>query len=136
MNDKNLPDARQTRLQELVKGFKKQSRKFKLLMPFKSEIEELLKRRASHDVIRLILAESGVLVSTDTVHRFCHKVIGQKTIRPYKARPRKLPLFKTSPAHPLPENKDKKTLPEKRERYLGPWMRRKPGPRIVDSKNL
>jgi hypothetical protein len=129
----NIPaEDMQARFKELVGGFKKLPRKFALLMPFKPKIEELLKLRASHDDIRLLLEDVNIVVSTDTVHRFCRKVIGQKVIRPYKPRPRKQSTSKVPPE--LPSSQKIET--PLRERIPGPWSRRKPGPRIANSKNL
>ena len=88
--------------------------------------------RASHDDIRILLEDVNIVVSTDTVHRFCRKVIGQKIIRPYKPRPRKHPASKILPVLPSPQ----KIEAPLRARIPGPWSRRKPGPRIADSKNL
>jgi hypothetical protein len=132
MSEKIPAEDVQARFKELVSGFKKLPRKFALLMPFKPKIEELLKLRASHDDIRILLEDVNIVVSTDTVHRFCRKVIGQKIIRPYKPRPRKHPASKILPVLPSPQ----KIEAPLRARIPGPWSRRKPGPRIADSKNL
>ena len=133
--NRSIQDA-QARFKELVSNFKlKLPRKFALLMPFKEQIEELVKRRATHDDIRLILAQVKIVVSNDTVHRFCRQVIGQKAVRPYKPRPRKHSSAKIQPVQPSPEKIETK-LREQQERYSGPWSRRKRGPRIADSKNL
>jgi hypothetical protein len=136
MSDNDPSQDAHARFKELVSNFKpKLSRKFALLMPFKEQIEELVKRRAAHDDIRLILTKVKIVVSNDTVHRFCRQVIGQKVIRPYKPRPRKHSPAKVLPVQSSPEKIETKPL-EQRERYPGPWSRRKPGPRIADSKNL
>ncbi len=132
MNDKIPVEDMQARFKELVGSFKKLPRKFALLMPFKPKIEELLKLRASHEDIRILLEDVNIVVSTDTVHRFCRKVIGQKIIRPYKPRPRKHPASKILPVLPSPQ----KIEAQLRARIPGQWSRRKPGLRIADSKNL
>jgi hypothetical protein len=64
------------------------------------------------------------------VHRFCRKVIGQNPVRQRKAGAKTNSLEK-SPAKNIPP-----TLQEEREYIPGPWSRRKPGPRIANSKNL
>ena len=136
MSENRSTQDAQARFKELVSNFKpKLPRKLELLMPFKDYIKELLALHASHDDIRLLLEDVKVVVSNDTVHRFCRRVIGQKVIRPYKPRPRKLSPAKILPVQPSPEKIQTK-LREQQERYSGPWSRRKRGPRIADSKNL
>jgi hypothetical protein len=136
MSDNHSIQDAPARFKELASNFKpKLPRKLELLMPFKDYIEELLSKNAAHDDIRLILETVNVIVSTDTVHRFCRRVLGKKAVRPYKPRPRKHSPAKMPPVLPPPEKIEAK-LPEQRERYLGPWSRRKRGPHITDSKNL
>jgi len=106
-----------------------------LLLPFKSQIKVLLAKKATYDDIRLILEEIKVFVSKDTLHRFCRNVIGQKPVRQRKAGAKTIAPFKTSPAKQVPESIPP-TLQEQRKHIPGPWSRRKPGPRIADSKNL
>jgi hypothetical protein len=62
-------------------------------------------------------------------------VIGQKPVRQRKAGAKKTALFKISPDKPSPESIPP-TLQEQRKHIPGPWSRRKPGPRIANSKNL
>ena len=82
MGDNSSSEDTQTRFKELANGYKtKLPRKLALLFPFKSQIEELLARQASYDDIRLLLEDVKVVVSKDTVHRFCRRVIGQKPVR-------------------------------------------------------
>ena len=136
MDDNSSFEDIQARVKELAGGYKfKLPRKLALLLPHKTQIQELLARRASYDDIRLLLAEAKIIVSKDTVHRFCRKVIGQKPVRQTIVCPRE-----TSPAKVLPvlasPDTIQTTLREQRERAPGPWLRRKRGPRIADSKNL
>ena len=125
----------QSRFDELASGFKpKLPRKFRLLLLFKNQIEGLLARQASYDDIRLLLEDVGVVVSKNTVYRFCHQVIGQKVIRRRnQAVPKEIAPLKISQVSP---ESIQTALLEQRERYLGPWSRRKRGPHIADSKNL
>jgi hypothetical protein len=112
-------------------------RKFKLLLPLKSHIEALLRKRASYDDIRILLAKANIVVSKNTVYRFCREVIGQKPIRQPVAKKKEIP--EVAPASPLPTNPPASihtALQERRERLPGLWGRRKRGPRIADSKNL
>ena len=136
MSENRSTQDAQARFKELVSNFKpKLPRKLALLMPFKDHIKELLARRASHDDIRLILGSVKIIVSNDTVHRFCRRVIGQKAIRPYKPLPRKNSSTKARSAAPSSsktESKSQETL----ERYEGPWSKKKNGPRIANPKKL
>jgi hypothetical protein len=81
------------------------------------------------------LAEEKIIVSLNAIYRFCRDVIGEKTVRLYKPSPPKNSPSKAIPVLPPPE-KIEATLREQRQRFPGPWSRRKPGPRIADSKNL
>jgi hypothetical protein len=110
--------------------------KLKLLLPYKKEIRALRARKVAYDDIRLLLEKANVIVTLDTVYRFCRRVIHIKPSHPYKARepnptsPNALPVGLPSP------EKIEATLREQRERFPGPWSRRKRGPRIANSKNL
>ena len=131
----------QTRFEELANGYRpKLSRKFALLLPFKTHIEGLLARRASYDDIRLLLDDAKVVVSKNTLYRFCLQVIGKKTVRQGNGGIKKNPSSAISPAQILvikpPLEAVETVLPEQRERYAGPWSKRKPVPRVADSKNL
>ncbi|HEY3932115.1 MAG TPA: hypothetical protein VGM58_07075 [Verrucomicrobiae bacterium] len=137
MSDKPSSEAVQTRFGELVGGFKtKLPRKLALLFPFKTQIEGLLAKQASYDDIRLLLEDVSVVVSKNTVYRFCRQVIGQKSVRQYgKTGTKEISPLKISPVSPPPES-IQTALQEQRARFPGPWSRRKRGPRIADSKNL
>ena len=139
MSEKNPSVDSQARFKELANGYQpKLPPKLAQLLPFKKQIQELRFRKASYDDIRLLLTDVNITVSLDTVHRFCRNVIGQPVVRPYKIRAPKSPSAKNSPPTTSAENIGG-TLPEQRdqrERYAGPWSKRKRGPRIADSKNL
>ena len=139
MSEKNPSVDSQARFKELANGYQpKLSPKLAELLPFKKQIQELRSRKASYDDIRLLLTDVNITVSLDTVHRFCRKVIGQPVVRPYKTRAPRNPSANISPIQ-QPTEKIGGTLPEQRdqrERYAGPWSKRKRGPRIADSKNL
>ena len=136
MGDNSSSEDTQVRFKELANGYKaKLPRKLALLFPFKSQIEELLARQASYDDIRLLLEDVKVVVSKDTVHRFCRRVIGQKPVRQRSAGAKRISQSKILPVQ-SPSASIQTTLTEHRERYAGPWSRRKRGPRIADSKNL
>ena len=137
MSDNSPSEEARARFKKLANGYQpKLPRKFALLLPFKAQIAGLLARQASYDDIRILLEDVKVTVSKDTVHRFCRQVIGQKPVR-QRDNPgvKEITPFKIAPVQPLPQS-IQATLREQRERIPGPWSRRKPGPRIADSKNL
>jgi hypothetical protein len=136
MSEQNSSDEIVNRLTQRATGYKpKLPPKLAQLLPFKMQIKELRARRAAYDDIRLILAEEKIIVSLNAIYRFCRDVIGEKTVRLHKPRPPKDSPSKAIPVLPPPE-KIEATLREQRQRFPGPWSRRKPGPRIADSKNL
>jgi hypothetical protein len=136
MSDKTSSEDSQVRFKELASGYQpKLPPKLAQMLPHKKQIQELRAREAAYDDIRLLLQDVNIIVSLDTIYRFCRDVIGEKSDHPYKARTPKHPPSKVSPVLPSPEN-IQTTLREQRERFPGPWSRRKRGPRIADSKNL
>lgn len=127
----------QTNFGELADRYPpKLARKLKLLLPLKSHIEGLLAKRASYDDIRVLLKESNIIVSKNTVYRFCREVIGRPPVR--KPAGDRENNAKVLPASPLPTSPTsiQSALQERRERLPGLWGRRKRGPRIANSKNL
>jgi hypothetical protein len=136
MSDKSSSEDTQIRFKELASGYQpKLPPKLAQMLPHKKQIQELRERKAAYDDIRLLLRNVNIIVSLDTIYRFCRDVLGQKPIRPYKARAPKHLSSEVSPALSSPEN-IQTTLREQRERFPGPWSRRKRGPRIANSKNL
>lgn len=142
-NPESIPDVNQ--FGGLASGYAtKLPRKLQLLLPLKSHIEGLLAKRASYDDIRILLAKANVVVSKNTVYRFCREVIGQKPMRQPIAQKReapKVPSVSPLPIYPAASSTRtiEATLQEQRnqqERLPGLWGRRKRGPRIADSKNL
>jgi len=137
MNDKSSSEEAQARFKKLASGFQpKLPRKLALLLPHKTQIEELLAMRASYDDIRILLEDAAIAVSKDTVYRFCRKVIGRKPVRQRNADAKEITPFKISPVQQPPSESIQTSLREQRKLIPGPWSRRKPGPRIADSKNL
>lgn len=132
MNDKAASEDNKIRFEALANGYRpKLPPKLAQMLPFKKQIQELRSRNASYDDIRLLLEDVNVVVSLDTVYRFCRDMIREKRARPYKPRAPKQTKVSPSP----PEN-IQTALQEQRARFPGPWSRRKRGPRIADSKNL
>ena len=137
MSDSSPSDASQILFKELANGYRpKLPRKLALLLPFKPQIEKLLERKASYDDIRLLLEDVKITVSKDTVHRFCRQVIGHPAVRQRNAGAKEILPLKISPVQPPPPESIQTSLREQRKLIPGPWSRRKPGPRIADSKNL
>ena len=137
MGDNDSFEAVQTRFAALASGYKtKLPRKLALLLPFKIQIEGLLARQASYDDIRILLEDVKVVVSKNTVYRFCRQVIGQKLVRQRNAGAKEILPMKISPVQQPPSESIQASLREQRKLIPGPWSRRKPGPRIADSKNL
>lgn len=138
MSDDPLSAAAQTDFGKLANRYPpKLARKLKLLLPLKNHIEDLLAKRASYDDIRILLKEANIIVSKNTVYRFCCEVIGRQPVR--KSATDKNEIPKILPTSPTPANTSKSiqnALEERRERLPGLWGRRKRGPRIADSKNL
>jgi len=136
MSGQNPAEDTKMRFKELASGYQpKLPPKFAQLIPLKKEIQELRARKAAYDDIRLLLQDANIVVSLDTVYRFCRDVLGEKSGRPYKARAPKQPPDEVAPVLPSPET-IQTTLRDQRERFPGPWSRRKRGPRIADSRNL
>jgi hypothetical protein len=63
-------------------------------------------------------------------------VIGQKAVRQRNAGAKGILPLKISPVQSPPPESIQASLREQRKLIPGPWSRRKPGPRIADSKNL
>jgi hypothetical protein len=137
MSDNSPSEEAQARFKKLASGFQpKLPRKLALLLPHKTQIEELLAMRASYDDIRILLEDAAIAVSKDTVYRFCRKVIGRKPVRQRNADTKEITPFKISAVQQPPPESIQANLREQRKLIPGPWSRRKPGPRIADSKNL
>jgi hypothetical protein len=137
MSDNPTSIPAQTNFGELADRYPpKLARKLKLLLPLKSHIEGLLAKRASYDDIRTLLKQANIIVSKNTVYRFCHEVIGRQPIR-RRGGDRNENAKVLPPASPPSSSTSiQSSLQERRERVPGLWGRRKRGPRIADSKNL
>jgi hypothetical protein len=145
MTQEGPSEKTKNQFSELAEHYEpKLPRKLALLLPFKAHIKELRTKHASCDAIRILLAEVNILVSNDTVHRFCREVIGQKPCRSprngHSPEPRdqsKVAGNNTPPSSQgLPDNPIREHLAAQNERPGATWTRPKRGPRIADSKNL
>lgn len=135
MSEQKPFEETKLRLKGRVNSYQaKLSPKNALLLPFKTEIKELRARNAAYDDIRLILAEENIIVSTNTLYRFCRNVLGEKSDGPHKSRAPKNSPMPSPPANA--QTSIHAALQERRERLPGLWGRRKRGPHIADSKNL
>jgi hypothetical protein len=112
---------------------------FRRLMPFKDGIVELRQKRASYATIAELLTDEGIVVSRNTVARFCRRFL----VSASRSKGRKEsaePI--SSAAQPVrlaivPENQAVSAqLEERRAKLIGPWTRRRRGPRIADARNL
>ena len=129
------------RLRMKIKQYPKLSKSNALLFPYRNEIRALRSRNAAYDDIRLILTQEGVVVSLNTIYRFCRDVLGESISTETKQRsPKRQTPANTSPAiqqpAPVAPVSIQSLLQERREGLPGVWGRRKRGPRIADSKNL
>jgi hypothetical protein len=142
MNAANPSEDTKARFAELARTYQpKLPRKFAEMMPFKAWIEELRAKHASYDIIRELLEDVNVLVSNDTIFRFCREIIAKKSRRGRKraADARPVPAENNTAQPVEPSGKSPSVaegLAEQRGRAVGPWTRRKRGPHITDSKNL
>ena len=77
MNDApGAAELAQSQFATAVRNFTpKLSAKFQKLLPFKDGIAELRRRGASYKIIADILRDTNVVVSHDTVMRFCREVL-------------------------------------------------------------
>lgn len=135
----------ETRFSEIAAHYRpKLPRKLALLEPLRDRILELRSKHASYDTVRILLAEANIVVSTDTVYRFCRDVIGKPA---RSRRPKKKGEIPESPQE-RPSSSQVSGAPDRtavsvvehlaaqRQQNNGPWKPRKRGPRIADSKNL
>jgi hypothetical protein len=90
MNDAPVAELMQNRFATAVRNFTpKLSAKFQKLLPFKDGITELRRKGASYETITDVLRNINVVVSHDTVTRFCDEVL---RLTPAQRRRRKVPV--------------------------------------------
>jgi hypothetical protein len=104
--------------------------KLRLLMELRDSIAEARKKGASYEVIRSYLRKTAVIVSADTVARFCHQVLAEPESRGAK-RKRNARSPQANGASAADLLKQKRSTPLPSARYQAPS-----GPRIVDPKSL
>ena len=141
MTKTNSTETDQVSFEQLANSFHtKLSPKFALLWPHRNHIEGLLAKRASYNDIRLLLHDAKIVVSKNTLYRFCHRVLGKTSVRQSNASiksatPTTPIIVQTSIAKPPGENVGV-PLRDPNERYDGPWSKKKNGPRIANPKNF
>ena len=136
-----MSEQSKARLRTKIKQYPKLTKSNALLFPYRNEIRALRARDAAYDDIRLILAEENIVVSLNTLFRFCRDVLGEKSANPPKKRspqnpPEPVEPATTGEAVAVRSDSLQTALRERREKLPGVWGRRKRGPRIADSKNL
>jgi hypothetical protein len=144
MSQPTPSDDTKTRLKEQLKGYPKLPKQQALLFPLKNEIRELRARNAAYDDIRLILEQENIVVSLNTLYRFCGDVLGEKKDVTVKSRLPKAASVTAQPASVVqpdsqPAGSIQTALQEhkhRQDRIPGLWSRRKRGPRIANSKTL
>lgn len=104
------------------------SPKLKTLLELRDSITEARNKGASHETIRSYLHQTGIDVSTDTVARFCHQILGERKGRKSRRKPT-LDRVKESSATSL--LKQQRANGSSAIRYQPPT-----GPRIVNPKAL
>jgi hypothetical protein len=133
--DKTPDNSAKKPFRQAVQEYDSLSKLFRQLMPFKDGIAELRRKKASYATIAELLNDEGIAVSARTVERFHRQFIA---VEP-RSRPKRGPLVPASAVDQLPSAKSAESgtvsLQERRE-AIGPWTRRRRGPRIADAKNL
>ena len=112
---------------------------FQRLMPFKDGIAELRQKRASYATIAELLTDEGIVVSRKTVASFCRKYLTSESRSKRKkvsAEPIPPAAQPVRPAIASENQVVSAQLEERRAKLIGPWTRRRRGPRIADAKNL
>jgi hypothetical protein len=104
------------------------SPKLKTLLELRDSISEARNKGASHETIRSYLHQTGIDVSTDTVARFCHQILGERKGRKSRRRPTQDNAKAPSASGVL---KQKRANGSSAIRYQPPT-----GPRIVNPKTL
>lgn len=118
--------------------------KYQMLMPFREQIAELRRKRASCRVIAAVLLAAKVQVSHDTVARFCRDVIEADAGRPTKRqatvrKPSELGRSgRRTPSAAVPKQPQSVVsfLREQRAAEPSAPVVRPRGPRIADPKNV
>jgi hypothetical protein len=117
---------------------------FRQLMGFKEGIAELRRKKASFETISELLKAEGVNLSWKTVARFCRQYLepgetGRRRKRRSGARPLRQDgpaVEKADPPSPSERPSISEMLEAQRAKYEGPWIPKRRGPCIADSKNL
>lgn len=122
---------------EAAQAYDRTSKLFRELMRYKDEIASLRQKGASFHTIRELLQNDNLKVSWKTVSRFCRKMFGAEKRRKKLGVPTQ-PTISTKSDPPGENGNDGlfASMQDQRNKSPGPWVPRKRGPRIADSKNL
>ena len=134
MNSDSASDSRSSRFDSAVRNYSpKPPRKFQKLLPLKTGIAELRKRRASYQTITDILRDLDISVSCDTVFRFCHEILGEPKAHYRRKRKTSTPRVRQRPGKdsPTPHALSPGGSPQKADR----WTEAN-GPRIADPNTV
>jgi IS30 family transposase len=103
MNSDLASDSPTKRFEDAVRNYSpKPPRKFQKLLPLKTGIAELRKRRASYQTIADILRDGDISVSCDTIFRFCHEILGEPKSRYRRKRKTSALRVRKQPDKPSP----------------------------------
>jgi hypothetical protein len=103
MNSALASDSPTNRFENAVRNYSpKPPRKFQKLLPLKTGIAELRKRRASYQTITDLLRDLDISVSCDTVFRFCHEILGEPKARYRRKRKTSTLGVRKQPDKPSP----------------------------------
>ena len=137
--DSESPNATKKPFHQAARDYDNTPKLFRRLMPFKDGISELRQKRASFATIAEFLTDEGVIVSRQTVARFCRKFLASASRskgRKESAEPTPPAAQQVRPAIASENQVVSAQLEERRAKLIGPWTRRRRGPRIADAKNL
>ena len=147
MNDQSVSADVKALFDAMVKNYTpKVSGKFRKLYQLQEGITELRSKGASCQVIASILREAHIIVSPDTIVRFCREVLEptgfsrrKKKISPPAGKLPKTPqrprATELKSAQGVTPNSTQKT-PHRAEQASGTEVARTKGPRIADPNNI
>jgi hypothetical protein len=134
MNSDVASDSPANRFENAVRNYSpKTPRKFQKLLPLKTGIAELRKRRASYQTIADILRGLDISVSCDTVFRFCHEILGEPKAR-YR-RKRKTSTLRVRKQSDKPSPTPRVLRPGGSSQKPDRWTQES-GPRVADPDDI
>jgi len=141
MNESSATDARIQQFAQLARNYQLlPSKQFSALLPYRASITDLRSKGASFAAIASMLKDIQVKVSSDTLRRFFHEIIeekskGQSVRRGGKAQAKPTPASTTAPSISSAES-DQSLLSPTQKPFVPPApatdVPRSRGPRIAD----